>query len=173
MQFTTEYQLPSAAWFANPMPVECKIRWTEDLEGHCWYGVLNRVESFDESSRTLTVAVRVTGDQALSKDEDRLPLVEGMFCLVEIPGKTMRGVYELPPSSVTLDYSVYTAVDKRLKTTPVEIAHMQGDFLYASAGLHPGDLVVTTRLVNPLENSLLDLSVTTTGSDSTAPNDRK
>lgn len=172
MKFTNEHPLPGAAWFANPEPVECKIRWTEDIEGHCWYGVLNRVESFDESSRTLTVAIRLAGDQALSKDEDRLPLVEGMFCLVEIPGKTMRGVYELPPSAVTLDYNVYTVVDNRLKTTPVEIAHMQGDYLYAAAGLNPGDLVVATRLVNPLENSLLEVSPANAAHDRTASSSR-
>ena len=145
------------AWFRGLEPVACRVRWTEDPEDHHWEGRLHRVEKFDHQTRTLTVAVRIEGADALSKDPDQLPLVEGMFCAVEIPGCTLRGVYRVPNTAVNFDGTAYVAVDGRLRTVPIEAAYVSGDFTYVSKGLSPGDIVVTTRLVNPLENTLLDV----------------
>jgi hypothetical protein len=49
------------------------------------------------------------------------------------------------------------AKDGRLKTVDVEVARIEGDYAYVSRGLEDGALVVTTRLVDPLENSLLEI----------------
>jgi len=146
------------AWFSALKRVKCTLRWTEHEAGHTWEGILDRVEQVDRSKRTLTVAIRVEGSQALSKDPDRLPLVDGMFCSVEIPGRTIKNAYRLPQWAVSFEKTVYVSVDSRLHTVPVEVAWSQGDFAFVTGGLEPGDIVVTTRLVNPLENSLLDLS---------------
>lgn len=158
LRFSSDPVAPGTAWFTKLASVPCTIRWTEEDDGHTWQGVLHRVEAFDQDSRTLTVAVRIEGAQALSKETGQFPLVEGMFCEVRIPGRTMRGVYRLEPGIVSLDSTVFLAVDSRLKTVTVEIARRQDGFAFVSSGLDPGDLLVTTRLVNPLENSLLEIA---------------
>ncbi len=159
LRFNGEKNASDLAWFRNLKPVPCTIRWTEDPESHCWEGSLDRVEQFDPETRTLTVAVRVDGSNALSKDDAALPLVEGMFCSVEIPGKVLEGAYRLPNSAVSFENTVYLSVDGRLRTAPVEVSHRTGDYVCVTGGLKPGDIVVTTRLTNPLENTLLDLEL--------------
>lgn len=155
LKFNGTRLLEGQAWFSELEPVECKIRWTED-EDHYWVGRLHRVEKFDEQMRSLVVAVRVDGDHALSVDGDGLPLVEGMFCELQIPGRMLEVAYRVPRTAVTFENTVYVAKDDRLRTVPVELAYEQGRDALVSKGLESGDLVVVTRLVNPLENSLLN-----------------
>lgn len=145
----------SSAWFSDLKQVACKVRWTEAAAGTYWNGTLNRVVDFDADTRTLTVAIRVLAEDALPAEGNSLPLVEGMFCSVEIPGKTLENVIKLPRWAVSYDNTVYMSVDGRLKTKDVEVARLDGDYAYVSGGIEPGDQVVTTRLVSPLENSLL------------------
>jgi RND family efflux transporter MFP subunit len=146
------------AWFNDLEPMSCTIRWTEDREDHAWHGDLHRIVKFDQQTRTLTVAIRVEAQQALSEDPERLPLVEGMFCSVEIPGRMMQGVFRLPRWAVSFENTVYVSWEDRLKTVPVEVARVQGEDAFVSSGLSPGDVVVVTRLINPLENSLLEVT---------------
>jgi hypothetical protein len=86
-----------------------------------------------------------------------MPLVEGMFCLVEIPGKIMPGVVALPRWAVSFDNTVYVARANRLKTLPVRVARIQGEQAFVAEGLADGEQVIVTRLVDPLENSLLSI----------------
>lgn len=145
------------AWFNRLTPVPCAIHWTEDPGVHQWKGVLHRVVEFNQDTRMLRVAVRVESGQIRSEDPDGLPLVEGMFCSVSIPGRVMQGVYRLPVRAVSYTGAVFTAVNDRLVTVPVEVARSQNEFAFVSKGLRPGDLVITTRLIDPLENSLLEI----------------
>lgn len=142
------------AWFDPLRPAVCAIRWTEGAPGHQWEGNLDRVAAYDEQSRTLTVIIRVAGAQRRSST-DHFPLVEGMFCTVRIPGREMRGVYRLPSHAVTFEDTVYVARENRLVTVPVTVSRIEEDFTYVSNGLAPGDQVITTRLVNPLDHTLL------------------
>jgi multidrug efflux system membrane fusion protein len=57
---------------------------------------------------------------------------------------------------VSFNNTVYLAVDRRLKTVDVEVAKIDDDVAYITGGLSNGDLVITTRLVDPLENTLLE-----------------
>ncbi|MBI9076039.1 MAG: efflux RND transporter periplasmic adaptor subunit [Desulfatibacillum sp.] len=157
LQFKENAGLQDTAWFGSLVQAPCEIRWTEDKNGHYWEGILDRVVAFDNKTRTLTVSVQVPGEKALSRDGDQLPLVEGMFCAVNIPGKTMQGVMELPRWAVSFENTVYISNDLRLKTVPVTVERVQGETAYISQGLAPGDQVVTTRLIDPLENSLLEI----------------
>jgi len=145
----------ASAWFDGLKKVECKVRWTETTSGAYWKGTLNRVVAFDANTRTMTVAIRVLARDAVAQNAASLPLVEGMFCSVEIPGKIMADVYKLPRWAVSFENTIYLSVDGRLKTVPVEVTKLDGDNAFISGGINPGDLVVTTRLVSPLENSLL------------------
>jgi len=146
------------AWFRVLADQRVRIRWTEDLENHVWQGNLHRVVEFDRQTRTLTVAVRIPAEEALGGGNGNLPLVEGMFCRVDIPGKTLQDVMRLPRWAVSMNGTVYVAKDGRLKTVDVTLARIQGDEALVSGGLEAGDLVITTRLTDPLENSLLEIT---------------
>lgn len=147
-----------SAWFNELRDASVPIRWTEDTENHIWYGRLDRVVAFDPRTRTLAVAVRLDAAAAAGGGDDRLPLVEGMFCRVEIPGRSLRGVFVLPRQAVSQQETVYLSRDRRLKTVAVEVARTEGDRVYVAGGLTEGDMVVVTRLVDPLENALLDIT---------------
>jgi RND family efflux transporter MFP subunit len=146
------------AWFCDLMKVPCRIRWTEDNNGQTWEGRLHRVVKFDQQTRTLTVAVRVYAETEMKKNSQSLPLVEGMFCSVKIPGRSLNNVFRLPRQAVSFENTVYLAVDNRLKTVPVKVARMEAENAYVNDGLNAGDMVVTTRLIDPLEKSLLEIT---------------
>ncbi len=144
------------AWFQNLAYAPCAIKWTESPDSPAWQGALDRVVKFDQQTRTLTVAVRIQAEMAVSNTAS-LPLVEGMFCSVEIPGSPMVNVFRLPRWAVSFDNTVYIVKDNRLKTVPVTVVRSQDEQTFISAGLSEGDRVITTRLVDPLENSLLEI----------------
>lgn len=162
LRFTPSGDDEKAAWFSGLEQVPVRIRWTEMKDGESWEGRLHRVVRFDPQTRTVTVAIRVQAKDAWQPNSEALPLVEGMFCAVQIPGRTMRNVIQLPRWAVSFTHTVYLARDGRLKTQKVTVDRFEDDFAYISEGLRPGDRVVTTRLIDPLENTLLE--ITTDGS---------
>ncbi len=163
---------PSAgrgAWFGQVKRVPVEIAWTEAVESNQWQGTLDRVAEFDEETRTITVVVRIEGAEASTPRAGNLPLVEGMFCRARIPGREARGVVRLAAESVGFDQeasgrrTVYVAHPDpdsgraTLETRSVVASHNDGDYVYVSEGLKEGEQIIVTRLVNPLENSLLDV----------------
>ena len=96
------------AWFGPLEPVSCTIRWAENPDKQ-WKGVLDRVEQYDPKMRQLTVVVRVSNQQARGGNTGGLPLVEGMFCSVSVPGKTLHHAFRLPRSAVSFQNTVYVA----------------------------------------------------------------
>ncbi len=156
LRFKSERQPGSAAWFGQPEAVTCKIRWTEDKQGHEWSGILHRVVTFDQKTRTVTVAIRIDGEGVLSENNG-LPLVEGMFCEVDIPGRRLERAIQVPRVAVSFKNTVFTAQNERLKTVSVEVARVDNEYAYITGGLSDGDQVIVTRLVDPLENALLEI----------------
>ena len=156
LRFTAEPNPQGQAWFGQPEPVACPIRWTDDKQGQVWTGHLHRIVAYDQKTRTITVAVRIAAADAES-DVGALPLVQGMFCAVEIPGRTLPRAFTVPRAAVSFKNTVFVAVDRRLKTVDVKVARVDGDRAYITGGLNEGDTVIVTRLVDPMENSLLEV----------------
>lgn len=152
---THDKPVASAAWFAAVEPVQCEVIWTEDVNNKAT-GVLNRVSSFDEKTRTVKVVLQIDSRQ-FAKQNRPMPLVAGMFCRITIPGGLMKDVVELPRWAVSFENTVYVIRDGRLETAPVQVVRVQDDKAYISKGLVQGDMVITTRLVNPLERSLVEV----------------
>jgi RND family efflux transporter MFP subunit len=152
---------PGGAWFGELEPVDCRIKWTEALADQHWQGRLHRVVEFNKETRTVTVAVRISATEAVGGAPERIPLVEGMFCLVEIPGRVMSRVIALPRWAVSFENTVYVARDNRLKTIGVQVSRIQGEEAFIGDGLEDGEQVIVTRLVDPLENALLKISGST------------
>jgi len=138
------------AWFPSVPNLPVRVVWREGRRELSWRGELHRIINLDATTRTVHVAVRVAGADALDP-EHALPLTAGMFCRVEIPGRTLEEVFALPRASVTFDAKVYVAdEDGRLRTREVEILRAEEDRVFVR-GLNAGDAVITTRLISPLE----------------------
>ncbi len=159
LRFSKKKAGDNLSWFNNLEPVDCLIKWTENKNKNPWKGRLHRVVEFNRKTRTLSVAIRVNSQDALHAGQKThgLPLVEGMFCSIMIPGKTMKNVYRLPRWAVSYDNTLFIANNGRLKTLSVKTERRAGEEIFISKGLKPGDKVIITRLVAPLENSLLEI----------------
>ena len=74
---------------------------------------------------------------------------------------SMNNVYQLPRQAVNFENKTYLAdADNRLKTVAVTVERVEGEYVYVGRGLNPGDKVIVTRLIDPLENALLDVADT-------------
>ncbi len=159
------------AWFPPLPDLPATAIWTEGRNSLSWTGSLDRIVAFDSSTRMATLAVRVEGDalqgmvnanlpeeEFPGMDQQRLPLTDGMFCRVELPGRSLSEVFVLPRASVTFDGRAYLSEDGKLRTVEVDVLRSEGDYVYVRGGLNPGDLVITTRLVAPLEGINLEHS---------------
>jgi len=160
LQLKTNPSNGSGSWFSKPLPVSCRITWTDNPEAPPWVGKMDRVVQFNSQTRTLTVAVQIKPREQAPHPERSFPLVEGMFCRVDIPGKSLRNVVKLPRWSVSFDNTVYVANDQnRLMTVPVTVVRSEGEDVFISKGLNPGQTVIVTRLSDPLENTLLAVAL--------------
>ena len=137
------------SWFGLPEETGCTVTWTEkeNVQGK---GRLDRVVRFDPATRTLVVAVRLKPDNTSS-----FPLVQGMFCRVDIVGRPLDKVFILPRQAVTYEGTVHVVRDSRLHTQRVEVARVQDNKALITGGLQEGETVIITRLENPLENALV------------------
>lgn len=143
----------ASAWFPSVAPAACTVRWTEGDGGDSWRGTLHRVVKFEQQTRTLTLAIRVSAEEAVGGSTAALPLVEGMFCSVTIAGRKMKGVIPLPRWAVSFKGTVYMAENGRLTTRAVTVARTAGEKAYISGGIAEGEHVIITRLIDPLENA--------------------
>jgi len=158
LRFDGKGREDGTSWFNELDPVKCSIRWTENSpNGRAWEGGLHRVASFDQDTRTVTLAVRIDAERCVASSGGSLPLVDGMFCSVEIPGRTMKNVCRVPLQAVTLEDTVYLSVSNRLETRGIEKTRIGPEHVFISAGLTDGDVVIATRLIDPLEGALLDV----------------
>jgi len=160
LQLEADRSNTSGSWFSNPIPVACRIIWTDNPNAPPWTGKMDRVVQFNSQTRTLVVAVQVNSQEKSMPQGSSFPLVEGMFCRVDIPGKLLRNVIRLPRWSVSFENTVYLANEQnRLVTVPVTVVRNEDDDVFVSRGLTPGQTVIVTRLTNPLENSLLAVAL--------------
>ena len=139
------------SWFGLPEETNCTVTWTEN-DGTRAEGRLDRVVRFDPRTRSLTVAVRLQPGPS-----SPFPLVQGMFCRVDIEGRSLERVFVLPRSAVSFEQTVSVAQGNRLRTRKVEVARVEGGTAFITNGLEQGEQVIITRLEKPLENSLVSI----------------
>lgn len=138
-------------WFPPLKKSRASILWSGGLASA--RGTLDRITRYDAATRTFFVSVLVT-----PQDQGEVPIAEGMFCRVTIPGRTLANVFPLPRTAVTPDGRVHLAKDGQLKSVAVETVYQQAETLYVSSGLTDGDLVITNRLASPVQGTPLTLS---------------
>ena len=152
LKFAPEKRSASVNWFGDVQEVPVRLSWTE-LPSQHHTGYLHGIAGFSPETRSVRAIVRLPAGSA--ENSTTTPLVAGMFVTVSIPGELLSDVIRLPRTAVSYENTVYLAKDGRLVTTPVEVIRVQGDDAFVRSGVKPKDLVITTRLINPLEGSKL------------------
>lgn len=143
------------SWFPPLPELEARLFWREGRQELSWQGQLHRVVALDPSTRMLHLAIRTQGHSA--DDRPSLPLTPGMFVRIELPGRPLSDVYTLPQLALNVEGNAYRATaENRLETVPLEVLRSEGGHSIVR-GLQPGDRVVITRLVAPLEGALLEI----------------
>lgn len=146
-----------SAWFPPLPETPVTLHWSEGNGEISWEGRLNRVVSFDATTRTVMLAARIDAAAARAGG-GALPLTDGMFCRVEFPGRALSNVFTLPRGAVTHDNRVYTAdAENRLRSVEVEVLRAEDERVFVRGGISEGDRVVVTRLIAPLEGTRLDI----------------
>ncbi len=158
----------AAGWYAPlASDSEVDIHWAEN-RACAWKGRLSRVERFNAATSTTMVIVEIVEpivdrEGAASPVDSSLAIVEGMFCEVNIPGKIAKDVFRAPAEAVSHENTVILAKQdgdlERLETVPVTIVYRSVRDVFVRGALNDGDILVVTRLANPVENTLLEVSL--------------
>lgn len=124
-------------------------------------GVVRLLGDVDPVGRMARVLVEIDDPLGTKKpkDERGLPLLLGAYVHVDIEGKNMLDVLEVPRAAVHAGRYVYLySKDDRLEIREVEIAWRRPDSFLVSEGLEEGDRVITSRVGNAVEGLKLRMA---------------
>lgn len=122
-----------------------------DGNGPRWTGRLARIMAgLDETTRMQRFVVEIESDARTighcSGQADLDALRPGMFVEVEIQGRQIANVFELPRYVVQADDTVYVAAGDELRIKPVHVVRRLGETVYIDNGIAENDLIITTPL---------------------------
>lgn len=122
-----------------------------------WTGTVSRVgPGLAPRSRSIQVFVRVDNTVSMATGEPPLPLLPGMFCRVEITGRTLEEVVVLPRKALQEENTVFVVSDKgTLERRTVAVRRRSGDLVVLSKGLKGGERVILTGVSAPVEGTPL------------------
>ena len=119
-------------------------------------GMVHRAVRYDPDTRTLYLAVRVPGKVSSTK-RSSIPILDGMFCRVNLTGNIQKSTVKAPVSVLNPDRTVYIVRDGKLKTVATEKIKETGGQVYLSGAFHSDDHLITTKLSNPIENTTVEI----------------
>ncbi len=132
---------------------------TADFAGrrHTWRGRVVRTDGrIDPKTRLVRVVAEVREPYGQRGAPDRPPLAVGMFVEAEIEGRGIDDVVVLPRVAMRDQSHVFVLDgEDRLRSRPVTVLRAQGDTVYVSNGLRPGERVC----VSPLEFAVEGMKV--------------
>lgn len=94
-------------------------------------------------------------------NEGTTALRSGTFVYADFSKKTTRKILLIPRGALnesTQDASVYIAREGRAKLQDITVGTGYGKNIQVTAGLHPGDLVVTSGQINLKDGTLINIS---------------
>lgn len=147
-----------ALWsFGKPAAGDVEVRWVEAPDRYRFKGSLVRVERYDAKTRQAVAVIVASPPPGAER------LVEGMFCRVTIPGRSLEGVYSVPRAAVAQDGTVILARDGVLERFAATVLHEEEDRVILGPGLPEGALLVLSRLLAPVEGAPLDVTMVAEG----------
>ncbi len=146
MQVIAPLALRDVAWLK--IPTSCQVLITTNQKIFTYPGrVVRLLPVVEEKARLPQLVVEVSDPYQLHHQVAQRPdLLEGLFVQLQIPGRTVKGVYVLPRSVLHRDHIVWLVdQNQRLVFKRVKIIFSTKDQVYVK-GLTPGDRVVKTHL---------------------------
>lgn len=173
---TAEVRLPippDEAGYANlPIP------WREGMGGgrpevflsgnlggtsHTWTGTVVRTESeVDLKTRMIIAVAEVRNPYQRRSDEQRPPLLAGLFVNATIIGHTLETVFEIPRDAVRgRDQVLLVDREDRLRFRTVKVIRAERGRVVIREGLDPGDRICLSPLETPIEGMRVRIAVST------------
>jgi RND family efflux transporter MFP subunit len=145
-------------WFGDFADAAVRVRWVEQPQGSLHSGRLHRVQSYNPETRTFEFVIRVDPGSSSDSSADApfFPLTDGMFCIVEIPGRVAHDVYVVPRQAVDSRGDVLAVRDGRLVSLPVQVIRKQDDVALIASGLEPGEIVILSRPPSTLDGTRVE-----------------
>lgn len=126
---------------------------------YSWPGKLDRrLGEVDPQGRMVRLAVEIDDPYLLKKtaDPDQPVLSIGSFVAVAFQGKEMREVFALPRPALHQDNTVWVMTPADLlKIKKVEIARLEREEVFVSAGLEAGERIILTNLTGAADGMKL------------------
>jgi RND family efflux transporter MFP subunit len=127
--------------------------------GGRWQGrVLRLAGKLSGTGRMATVIISVSDPLGLRRRERGLPLILDDYVSVEMEARTFPAVVDLPRSALRDADTVWVFADGVLEIRPILLAWRQGDRVFVSKGLAPGDRIITSDLPTPVAGMALMLA---------------
>jgi len=152
-QITVNLPDQELAWISVPMtPGDETVGSPATIHGqfagreHVWEGQAMRIAgAVDRTSRQIPVVVEVNDPYA--DDGDRPPLLSGLFVGVTFSSPVPAGAVTIPRRGLRPDDMVWVLDgDDKLTIRPARVAHAGVETAVITAGLVPGDRLVTSNL---------------------------
>lgn len=122
-----------------------------------WRGTLVRLDAaVDPDSRMLYAIAEVEDPYGESVSSKGMPLAVGLFVEAKIQGRRLQNAMQIPGSALRAGDKVFV-VDSAglLDVRSVDVAHATPNTAVISAGLVPGERVVTSAIRNPVQGMAL------------------
>lgn len=143
-------------WFESFNETPVRVRWTEGDPNIWFHGVLARVERYDPATRTFHLVASVSARQGIQDGPEFFPLTNGMFCLLEIPGRKAPQVARIPRSAIDSNSQVLLDNGGRVETRRVSISRLEEEIALVGEGLETGDRVLLNRPPRVLDGMLVE-----------------
>lgn len=128
----------------------------DDLGNFSWNARVVRIKArVDEKTRTLPMTLQILNPDR--KIKGVFDLKPGTFVKCTIKGETIDNLYVLPRHLVKPGDKLFTVAQDKLKIKKVEILRKFEDEVYISAGLSPGDRIISSPLPGALEGMELTI----------------
>jgi len=131
---------------SNQKPV--KVTLSAQLAGitQTWQARIVRTEGMiNESTGVLYLVAEV-------KQKDQAPLLNGLFVLATIQGKTLDNIFSLPQQAITAAHTVLTVdKDHHLHSRQLEVLRTEDNRVLIQQGLQVGERIITTGIDLPIE----------------------
>ena len=122
-----------------------------------WNGRVVRMrEQLNPRTRTAALVVVVDKPYEQAIPGQRPPLMQGMYCEVELRGSPRPGCLIIPRSALHEGHVFVVDSDRRLRRRQVEISMTQAGFVCVEKGLGEGELLVVSDPSPAIEGMLTE-----------------
>jgi RND family efflux transporter MFP subunit len=120
---------------------------------HTWTGTVVRTESeVDRKTRMIIAVAEVKNPYQRAAQEDRPPLLAGLFVTAEIVGHTLKNVFEVPRDALRgADQLLLVDDTDRLRFRTVEVLRAERGRAVIRSGLHAGERICLSPLETPVD----------------------